>query len=133
MKKSVIILIGVIYIAAIALVSFFGLQAKIYNEKVYVERIEILNEYDIDDQGNKYIVFYPDENGERKFQINYRVYPDDASTKKVDFNYDTQNTNVTIDENGVVTFKKKGSVIVNITAKDGSGVSEKIEITSRGN
>ena len=84
MKKSVIILIGVIYIAAIALVSFFGLQAKIYNEKVYVERIEILNEYDIDDQGNKYIVFYPDENGERKFQINYRVYPDDASTKKVD-------------------------------------------------
>lgn len=133
MKKSVIILIGVIYIAAIALVSFFGLQAKIYNEKVYVERIEILNEYDIDDQGNKYIVFYPDENGERKFQINYRVYPDDASTKKVDFNYDTQNTNVTIDENGVVTFKKKGSVIVNITATDGSGVSEKIEITSRGN
>ena len=133
MKKSVIILIGVIYIAAIALVSFFGLQAKIYNEKVYVERIEILNDYKVDDQGNKYIVFYPDENGERKFQINYRVYPDDASTKKVDFNYDTQNTNVTIDENGVVTFKKKGSVIVNITATDGSGVSEKIEITSRGN
>ena len=130
MKKSVIILIGVIYIAAIALVSFFGLQAKIYNEKVYVERIEILNDYKVDENGNKYVTILPDENGERKFQINYRVYPDDASTKEVDFNYDTQNTNVTIDENGIVTFKKKGAVIVYITATDGSGIKEKIEIAA---
>ena len=129
MKKSVIILIGVIYIAAIALVSFFGLQAKIYNAKVYVEKIEILNDnIQIDDQGNKYVVIFPDENGERKYQINYRVYPDDASTKKVSFDYDKQNTNASVDENGIVTLKKKGAVIVYIKATDGSGITEKIEI-----
>ena len=39
MKKSVVILIGIIYVASIALVSFFGLKAKIYNAKVYAERV----------------------------------------------------------------------------------------------
>lgn len=131
MKKSVVILIGVIYVAAIALVSFFGLQAKLYNEKVYVESIEILNtDVKIDDQGNKYVTIFPDENGERKYQIQYRVYPDNASTKTVSFDYDKQNKNVTVDENGVVTFTKKGAVIVYIKATDGSGIVEKIEIAA---
>ena len=134
MKKSVVILIGVIYVAAIALVSFFGLQAKVYNEKVYVESIEILdpdNRIQVDDQGDKYVViFAPDENGERKYQINYRVYPDDASTKTVSFDYDKQKDFVTIDENGIVSFSRPGSVIVYISATDGSGVVEKLEIAA---
>lgn len=131
MKKSVVILIGVIYVAAIALVSFFGLQAKIYNEKVYVEKIEILNSgIKIDDQGNKYVTILPDENGDRRYQIEYRVYPDDATTKTVSFDYDKQNKNVSVDENGVVTFTKKGAVTVLITATDGSGVIEKLEIVA---
>ena len=133
MKKSVVVLIAVIYVTSVALVSFFGLKAKMYIDKVYVESIEILDpdgRIKIDEEGNPYVTIVPDENGERKYQIQYRVYPDNASSKEVSFNYDKQNTNVTIDENGVVTFKKKGSVIVYIKATDGSGVDAQLEITA---
>ena len=133
MKKSVAILIAVIYVTSVALVSFFGLQAKMYKDKVYVESIEILdpeNKIKIDDEGNPYVTILPDENGERKYQIQYRVYPDDASNKTVSFDYDKQNPNVTIDENGIVTFKKKSSIIVYIKATDGSGVDAQLEITA---
>lgn len=133
MKKSVVVLIAVIYVTSVALVSFFGLQGKMYKDKVYVESIEILdleNKIKIDDEGNPYVTILPDENGERKYQIKYRVYPDDASNKAVSFDYDKQNPNVTVDENGIVTFKKKGSVIVYIKATDGSGVDTQLEVTA---
>ena len=42
MKKSVVILIGLIYVASIALVGFLGLQAKFYNDVIYLESFEIL-------------------------------------------------------------------------------------------
>ena len=130
MKKSVIILIGLIYVASIALVSFYGLQYKTFDEVVYVSDIEILNEgIKTDSQGEKYIALFPDENGERKFQIEYRVYPDNATNSEVDFIYDKQNLNVSIDSNGVVTFQKRGSVKVTVVSKDGTSISETIEIS----
>ena len=130
MKKSVSILIGLIYVASIALVSFYGLQYKTFDEVVYVSDIEILNEgIKTDSQGEKYIALFPDENGERKFQIEYRVYPDNATNSEVDFIYDKQNLNVSIDSNGVVTFQKRGSVKVTVVSKDGTSISETIEIS----
>ena len=44
MKKSVIILIAIIYLASVALVSFYGLQPKMFDEVVYVDSIEFLND-----------------------------------------------------------------------------------------
>ncbi len=132
MKKSVVMMIGIIYVLSVALVSFFGLQYKIYNEKVYVERIEILNsDIKIDGDGGKYVTIRPNENGDRIYQLEWRVYPDNATNKAIDFIYDTQNTNVTVDEaTGVITFQKKGAIQIQIMATDGSGVSETIEIAA---
>lgn len=132
MKKSVVILIAIIYVAAIALVSFFGLQYKVFEEIISVEKIEILNSgLKESDQWGKYIVIYPDENGDRRFQIEYRVYPDNATDNSVEFSYDKQNKNVTVDENGVVTFQGPGMIKVQVTAKDGSAVSATITIIAR--
>ena len=132
MKKSVVILIAIIYVAAIALVSFFGLQYKVFEEIVSVERIEILNE-GLQEHASlgKYIIINPDENGDRRFQIQYRVYPDNATNNEVEFSYDKQNTNVTIDENGVVTFAGPGSVKIQVIAKDGSAISANITIIAK--
>ena len=41
MKKSVVIIIALIYVASVALVSFLGLQFKVFEEVVPVESIEI--------------------------------------------------------------------------------------------
>ena len=129
MKKSVVILIAIIYISSVALVSFFGLQHKTFNEIIYVEKIEILNEnYKLDQNGEKYITV----RGENKLQIDWRVYPDNATNKEVDFVYDTTNTKFTVDENGVVTCSTgKGAITVQIVAKDGTGIKDKIKINFR--
>ena len=131
MKKSVVILIALIFIASVVSVSFFGLQFKTFDEVVYVESIEIFDEnMKISDTGEQYVVIRPDANGVRQYQINYRVYPDNATDSSVSYAYDTQNTNVSIDENGVVTFKKQGVVTVQIIANDGSAKAS-IKIMSR--
>ena len=131
MKKSVVILIALIFIASVVSVSFFGLQFKTFEEIVYVESIELLDEnLKVDENGEKYVVIRPDENGERKYQIKYRVHPDNATEDGVTFAYDEQNTSVTVDETGVVTFAKKGVVTVQIIAKDGSAKTA-IKIISR--
>ena len=132
MKKSVVILIAVIYIASIAIVSFFGLQFKIFEEVVSVESIEILNRGLKEDKNwCKYVVIEPDANGDRRYHIEYRVHPDEATNPKVEFNYDRQTPNVTVDENGLVTFSKPGMVKVYLIATDGSNIQTTITIIAK--
>ena len=130
MKKSVVIIIALIYVASIALVSFFGLQFKVFEEIIDVERVEITNEgQKHSDQLGDYVVVKPNANGEYKFQIQYRVFPDDATNTEVDFVYDTQTTGVQIDENGVVTLDRRGvSVKVFVIAKDGTNAQDTITL-----
>ena len=134
MKKSVVILIAVIYIASIALVTFFGLKHNTFFEDKKVSEIHITNEnVNYDMYGKKYIVIFPDENGVISYQITYEVTPDDATNKEVDFVKDEQNTAATVDENGLVTFGEitaPRSVIVYVVAADGSNARDSIEITA---
>ena len=127
MKKSVVILIAVIYVASIAVVTFFGLKHNTFFDDIPLEKVEIVNEgirYTRD--GQKYIVIEP---GQDTFQIEYIVSPDDAVNKNVNFIIDEQSTIATVDENGLVTFNKMGSVIVYVVADDGYGASDQIEVT----
>ena len=128
MKKSVVIIIALIYIASIALVSFFGLQHKVFEEVIGVERVEITNEgMKYSETHGDYIVIRPNEQGERRIQINYHVYPDNASNTKVDFAYE-QVDYASVDEFGVVTFTSPGVLKVRIIATDGSNAEDTITI-----
>ena len=129
MKKSVVILIAIIYVAAIALVSFFGLQFKVFEQIVPVEKIEILNTgLKENELFGKYAVVTLDENNEAKYLIECRVYPDDATNKEISFAYDLQTKNVTVDEKGLVTFSGISTVTITIAPRDGSDTSAKITI-----
>ena len=131
MKKSVVILIALIYIASIAIVSFFGLQFKVFDAVVSVERIELLNSesFEESETWGKYVIIRPDPNGQYRYHIEYRVYPDNASNPKVEFTFDKSSApNVTVDENGLVTFSSRGMVKVYIIATDGSNIQETITI-----
>ena len=131
MKKSVVIIIALIYVASVALVSFFGLQFKVFEEVIPVERVEITNEGQkhSETQGD-YIVIKPDDKGERRVKIDYRVYPDDASNAEVDFAYE-EREGVTVDEFGVVTFDGPGVIKVKIIAKDGSNAEDSLLIVAK--
>jgi hypothetical protein len=129
MKKSVVILIVLIYIVAVAIVSFFGLKIKVFEPIVYVESIEILNQ-DIkqNSMGMKYVMLELDENGEATYQIHYRVHPDEATDQGVIFSYDKQNEFVTIDDLGYVKFTDQGAVTVTLLPKDGTVLDEKPQV-----
>ena len=136
MKKSVVILIAIIYVASIALVSFFGLQYQNFFEIVYTEQIELLGDnIKTNDKGEKYVVILPDEQGNYAYQIQYRVHPDNATNSKVDFVFDHEKadkSSISVDENGVVTFTKKGVVTIEILPQDGSAnVSASLTIWAR--
>ena len=131
MKKSVVILILVIYLVSVALVSFFGLQFKVFEEVVYVESVELLNEGllvpEFEADFDYYALVAPNEQGELRYQIKYRVHPDNATDQRVDFvlenaSGDGEVTGVSVDANGVVKMEKVGTaVIVSVVAKNGSG------------
>lgn len=133
MKKSVVILIALIYVTSIAAVSFFGLQFKIFDEVISVERIEILGAQDGGEGVGNYVIITPNAEGEYKYQIDYRVYPDNATNNKVDFATDPNITikNYSVDENGVVTIDKPGVMAtIFVVATDGSHVETTIKIIS---
>ena len=148
MKKSVIILIALIYVVSIALVSFFGLQFKVFEEEIYVERIEIQNSYVYNNQQYPkykaetnpdtgettqvpYFIIEPNANGERVFQIEYRVYPDNATNGKALFSIDDSIQGVSVSEDGLVRFEKSGAATVYITPADGSDFMTKIIIIAK--
>ena len=126
MKKSVVILIAIIYVASIALVTFFGLKHNTFFDDVLVEEVRITNEgikYTKD--GLKYVVILT---GENQYQIEYTVLPENAVNKDVTFI--GESSSATVDENGLVTFTNNiGSIIVYVYSQDGSGVFDKIEVT----
>lgn len=135
MKKSVVILIGVIYIAAVALVSFFGLQFKVFEEIIYVESVEILdkdNSIKYSESLGNYIVIPRDANGEATYQIQYRVHPYNATNQEVEFVYE-QIDGITVDENGVVKFTADSAenlITIHVIAKDKTNEEAKILIIS---
>ena len=128
MKKSVIVLIGIIYAASIVLVTFFGLKYATYEpEEIPVDEIKIIttdanNEIQTDDAGAKYVILY----AKATFQIEYELSPSNASNKKVDFVIDSDVA--TIDENGLVTFTEEGSAKIYVVSTDGTRKSDFIEI-----
>ena len=98
MKKSVIFLIGVLYIISIVVVTFFGLQATIDQFQVYMNSISITS-YDQIVNDNKYlIVNFNDTEGYTSVFIEYDYTPSNAThPDRVSFSLVS---NTYVDENG---------------------------------
>ena len=138
MKKSVVILIAIIYIAAIALVSFFGLKHKLFNEEVYVSDITILD----DNLKNNatwgdYVIIHRDaDTGRLEYRINYRVTPAEATNTGVNFTYDKSKADslgITVDDTGLVSFTSGGAgmfIKIIMVPADGSDVEKSITIVA---
>ena len=132
MKKSVIIVISLVFIMAVVLVNFFGLNHQVFNETVYVSDIRFTGEdFATDSNGIKQIVLRPDENGVRQYQLKYTVGPENATDPTVSFNYDDKNGLVHVSETGLVTFQRSGVVIITVKPNDLSDCSDTIKIIFR--
>ena len=148
MKKVTFILIGTIYILSILLVSIFGMRSVVFDAKIFVSKIEVLNVSDnrtevTEDGGVKIIKIkfkgagIIDEAGNPQgtfVYLQWRVLPDDASNKKIELNYNTTLTKVEFvkgadgDELGLILFKGPLELDIDIKATDGSGISQKVVV-----
>lgn len=137
MKKSVVMLILVIYVASVAVIGVFGMKSVLYDEKIYIEKITCINkeakdaEVTIDGRTltiQKVVIDYK-ESEETTFWIQWRVFPEDASFRRVEFVSGNENV-ATVDGQGIVRFIKKGTVTIYINALDGSKIQGIVKITA---
>ena len=133
MKKSVIIVIALIYVAAIALVSFLGLKPKTYNDITYVESIKVTSDREFMKYMGDDAIHFTNEfkaDGTRTVQLYCEVKPDNATNPKVNFVLEKDNTYATVDENGLITITEPGTHIfpVFIVSAENPTISQKIMI-----
>ena len=160
MKKTIVIVILVVYIASIAVVNFFGLKIKEFEGVEYVQEIKCDSITVLSENPKTYGLYNDPAAGDHlefRFQfieapegekytkdpeslaknpnvvsINYDVLPHLADESKVEFVFEDENY-VHFDETTktFVFLKFNRSVTVTIRATDGSNVSTTIEIKSR--
>lgn len=133
MKKSVIILIGIVYILGIVLVNAFGLKMAEFQTKVYVDNVSFINDdiytQDVDGEEIKKVDIYLNETN--TYQLEWEYTPDNATETDVIFTYDETKNIGDVDENGLITFYKKGVLVVYIRTIDGTSKSDSIKFIIR--
>ena len=157
MRRTVVFLIFVVYIASILIVNFFGLNITIFKPSVYVSKIEcycLINRMEDEkvyddaylkneikyftvpfiDNGSEYNMDNLNTNP-NTYEIKVRVLPENANNKSYGFIYDESSIEgrvVVDEERGFVIFLKKNSGIkIKIIAEDGNNASENIYIFAR--
>jgi uncharacterized protein YkuJ len=146
MKKTTLILIGIIYIASIIIVSIFGLNAIVYKNNVPVNKVEIsvVDEQDYVYMYEKYgtkivqVEYIGEGNAETLegtvVQLVVRVYPDNATNKEVKYMFDRESvpfvTMHTIDdrETGAIIISGIGSFEMRVYSTDGTNVYDTVWI-----
>ena len=95
MKKPVIIVIGLIYILAIAVVGFLGIPARIYNPEIFVKDVSLVFDEKLEQipASSKVPYRYKVTSSEAvTFNITAKVVPNEATNKGIVFekldNYD---------------------------------------------
>ena len=144
MKKTVIVLIGIIYAASIFLVTFYGSQTEENTlDIVPVTDIEITGEnIGTLEDGTKFITLSKPltAGSSLTYQIEYKLEPENSTSQKVFFEIDQEFTDTaTVTEEGLITIFKHDPesdysiIIVRIYASDNEGnrvssVSDKLTI-----
>ncbi len=149
MKKSVILIIGIVYLASILIVGLMGIRMKFYNPTVYVSSIEYCPEGTLDESASNnarsvyrngtqmevvmkegsaedYDVYIRDTFEEDiTFELKFTVKPENATNDSLDYAFDTgllyEKTEITDPETGDVTYQEKGIFIYEKNS-DGNGV-----------
>ena len=156
MKKSVMIIIGIIYVASIVVINFFGMKVFVYNKTIDVEQIVCLNKKD--EEKGIVVSKFESYNGETgtaitiKFdkpanknlmtgtmlQLDLRVLPDNATKKELSFTSTASDEKVEFftDESGkqtgLILFYNSTSIFeVFVKSTDNSNVTIRLKIWAK--
>ncbi len=134
MKKSVILLILIVYVASIMIVGFYGIKIKVYDEKIMVEDIicENLEEFNcvdcettdkesfkkrFEEKGINYcaMIDFSSEYAEKGyvFVVKFAVLPRTATKQGIEFIFDSgDQTTSSVENNSSTTQTKPAYTIV---------------------
>ena len=156
MKKSVMIIIGIIYVASIVVINFFGMKVFVYNKTIDVEQIVCRNK--TDEEKGIVVSTFESYNGETgtaitiKFdkpanknlmtgtmlQLDLRVLPDNATKKELSFTSTASEEEVEFftDESGkqtgLILFYEPTSIFeVFVKSTDNSNVTLRLKIWAK--
>ena len=125
MKKSVIVLIFLIYLASIVFINIFGMKILSHDEQVYATSIECINEDMKPHSSGEYKWVMLDYVEGLTYTIEHRVYPENATNSKATYIYDTDNPSLSINKNGVCTFSNiTSSDVFTVTLKTSDGTNK---------
>lgn len=141
MKKVNSILIIALYLASIVVISIFGLSVNIYKENIPVTSVECNNQTDANCEvsmlgDKKLLKIQFDEDGENVLYLNCRALPDNATNKRLRYDYDkdkygsavTMRTDEHGNPLGVFEFHRRCVFDMTITATDGTEKSVTVKI-----
>lgn len=135
MKKSVVLLISLVYIISVVIVGILGLQMRVYDEVIYVTDINCIIKNHEDDTIENYLsdgrtydyACYIPYDLNLKVEIQSNVIPDNATKSHVDYSIEgpsSENVELTkYDDNNlaILTFLEGGNnfLIVHVKSTDG--------------
>lgn len=141
MKKSVILIIGLIYIVSVVIVGFIGLQMRVYNPHIYVEDIQcsVTNIEPIDigedlkkEYGCDYYYVISNITEDTTIEVKCRVIPENATNTDVSFFVDSKDSEyMTISQSNniaLVTFiysEEDDGGSYNLTIRSNDGINLK--------
>ncbi|MBQ2891451.1 MAG: hypothetical protein IJE45_01005 [Bacilli bacterium] len=138
MKKSVILTISIIYILAIVVVGFLGIALKVYNEKVYVEKIICITDGYVAVENDEYCDGVITVQKNQEVVIKCQVEPDNATNPNLRFDYDSDELGKKFEfvENGdgtcTIKMLDSGTTFIEIVPTDrNSNISLRIKITCK--
>jgi hypothetical protein len=136
MRKSVLFLLGVLYLVSVVVVTFFGIQARMDQFKVYISHLEITNyqgTFDLGGQKVKYASITK-KTESVSFCVETRIEPSNATNKKLEYVLFKPNgelldsSGIVVTSDGIVEFHETKDVILKIKTTDGSALQESIMI-----
>ena len=156
MKKAIVIVILVVYIASIAIVNFFGLEISLFDGNVYVSSITCetvtlqngdsmeIEPYTQDENEVPYfaIPFVPSPDGAgytrdpesllsnpNAVVLNYKIFPTDANDPTVEYLYDQDSAIAYFDTSiKTLVFLRTGMFSLTLKSVDGSNKMMKIYV-----
>ena len=135
MKKSIILIIFVLYLASIVVIGFFGITISAYKTQIYATDIELMNdEIQTSTVIGKYIELMYDPDGDEDvnvFFLKWRVLPEDTTNKNVDFIYNESKGLIEIDRFGIVKIKGRGAINVQIVCQTNPAINQTVRFIIR--
>ena len=144
MKKSVILIIGIVYIVSIVIVGFFGGKMQVYNPTIYVEdisytiqgegvrRIELTPEAKLEQGCDDYYIV-PFSGDSTTIGIKCEVIPQNATNASVEFYFNApKNVECSYENNNAsITFREELKMVyVTIQSTDGTNLRKVLKLLS---